>query len=77
MFLYLLNISLPFILFRLLCFGWPSDAGNLWFFFILEVLPCGWGWMSGLSRFPGYGSFAGVLVGGAGSLFSGVQWSVC
>ena len=26
---------------------------NLWFFFIVELAPCGWGWISGLSRFPG------------------------
>ena len=53
MFLYLLNISLPFhfvsiALFRVafLC------ARSLWFLFIVEVAPCGWGWTSGLSRFP-------------------------
>ena len=24
-------------------------AGSLWFLFIVEVPPCGWGWTSGLS----------------------------
>ena len=28
-------------------------SGSLWFLFIMEVPPCGWGWMSDLSRFPG------------------------
>ena len=28
-------------------------AERLWFLFIVEVAPCGWGWTSGLSRFPG------------------------
>ena len=41
-------------LFRLLCFGLVFlYAGSLWFLFIVEVPPCGWGWMSGLSGFPG------------------------
>ena len=31
-------------------------AGSLWFSFIVEVAPCGWGWTSGLSSFPGEGS---------------------
>ena len=29
---------------------------GLWFLFIVEVSPSGWGWMIGLSRFPGSGS---------------------
>jgi len=45
-----------FILFRLLCLGWSFCmlevcASSL--FFIVEVVPCGWGWTSGLSRSPG------------------------
>ena len=31
-------------------------SGGLWFFFIVEVSPSGWGWMIGLSMFPGWGS---------------------
>ena len=31
-------------------------SGGLWFLFIVEVSPSEWGWMIGLSRFPGYGS---------------------
>ena len=31
-------------------------SGGLWFLFIVEVLPSGWGWTIGLSRFPGLGS---------------------
>ena len=31
-------------------------SGGLWFLFIVEVLPSGWGWTIGLSRFPGWGS---------------------
>ena len=31
-------------------------AGSVWVLFIVEVPPCGWGWTSGLSRFPGSGS---------------------
>ena len=31
-------------------------AGSLWFLFIVEVPPCGWGWTIGLSRFPSWGS---------------------
>ena len=32
------------------------EAGSLWFPFIVELAPCGWGLTSGLSRFPGSGS---------------------
>ena len=31
-------------------------SGGLSFLFIVEILPSGWGWMIGFSRFPGYGS---------------------
>ena len=42
----------------------------------MESAPCGGleeGWTIDLSRFPGWGNFFCVLVGGAGSLLSGVQ----
>ena len=66
-----------FILFRLLCLGWPSC--------ILEV--CGSSLLWRFLTVGGVGQVAcqgflvreaclGVLVGGAGSLLSGVQWSV-
>ena len=48
-------------------------AGRLWFLVVVEVAPCGWGWMSGLSRFLGKGTCISVLVGAAGFLLSGVQ----
>ena len=48
-------------------------SGSLWFLFIVEVPLCRWGWMGGLSRFPGREACVGVLVGGAGFLLSGVQ----
>ena len=76
MLLYVLSISLPFHLVRLLCLGWP--------FFILAV--CGsfllWRFLpvGGVGRLACQGflvreSCVGVLVGGAGFLLSGVQWS--
>ena len=47
MFLYLLNISLPFHLVYIAVFGVAFlYAGSLWFLFIVEVPLCGWGWMS-------------------------------
>jgi histidine ammonia-lyase len=30
-----------------------NTSESLWFLYIVEVPPCGWGWMSGLSRFLG------------------------
>ena len=54
MFLYLLNISLPFHIDYIAVLGVVFlYAGSLWFLFIVEVPPCGWGWTSSLSRFPG------------------------
>ena len=52
--LYLLNISLPFRLVYVAVFrvAFLFD-GSLWFLFIVEVPPCGWGWMSGLWRLSG------------------------
>ena len=48
-------------------------SGGLWFLVIVEILPSGWGWMIGLSRFPREACI-GVLVHGTGFLLSGVQW---
>jgi len=48
-------------------------AGSLWFFFIVEVPPCGWGWQMAYQGFLVREACVGVLVGGAGSLLSGVQ----
>ena len=54
MFLYLLGISLPFHHVKIAGFGVAFlYSGSLWFLFIVEVSPSGWGWMIGLSRFPG------------------------
>ena len=51
MFLYLLSISLPFHLVQVAVFGVAFlYAGSLWFLFIVEVPPCGWGWMSWLGK---------------------------
>ena len=57
MFLYLLNISLPFHFVYIAVFGVPLlYAGSSWFLFIVKTASCGWGWTSDLSRFPGWGS---------------------
>ena len=54
MFLYLLGISLPFLCVYTAVFGVAFlYSSSLWFLFIVEVPHCGWGWMGGLSRFPG------------------------
>ena len=74
MFLYLLNISLPFHLVRLLCLGWP--------FCMLEVYASSLLWrflpVGGVGRVACQGFLVreaciGVLVGGAGFLLFGVQ----
>ena len=41
-----------FILFRLLCLGWPFCLLTVCGFYLLWRLLAGWGWMGGLSRFP-------------------------
>ena len=47
MFLYLLNISLPFHLISVAVFGVAFlYAGSVWFLFITEVPPCEWVWTS-------------------------------
>ena len=57
------------------------DSGGLWFLFIVEVLPSGWGWTIGLSMFPGYGSLCRCS-GGLWFLFivevspSGWGWTI-
>ena len=77
MFLYLLNILCLFILFRLLCLGWPfctlevCDSSLLW-----RLLPVSGIGLVACQGFLVRGACIGVLVGGAGSLLSGVQWSV-
>ena len=53
MFLYLVSISLPFHIVKVAVLGVSFlYAGSLCFLFIVEVPPGGWGWTSGLSRFP-------------------------
>ena len=72
--LYLLGIPLSLNLVYIAVFGVAFlYSGSWWFLFIVEVPHCGWGCMGGLSRFPGREACAGVLVGGAGFLLSGVQ----
>ena len=69
MFLHLLNVSLPFRF----VFGVSSlQAGRSWSLLTVEASPCGWGWTSGLSRFPGWGSLC--LSSGSWSLSSSL-WS--
>ena len=48
-------------------------VGSLWFLFIVEVPPCGWGWTVACQGFLVREACVGVLVGGAGFLLSGVQ----
>ena len=73
MFLYLLNISLPFHFFRLLCLGWPfcrlevCGSSLLW-----RLLPVGGIILVVCQGFLVREACVGVLVGGAGSLLSGV-----
>ena len=53
MFLYLLGISLSFHLVEIAVSGVGFlYSGGLWFLFIMEVSPCGWGWTIGLPTFP-------------------------
>ena len=74
MFFYLLNISLPFHLVQVAVFGVAFlFAESLRSLFIVEVPPCGWGWTSGLQSFLVREACISILVGGAGSLLSGVQ----
>ena len=74
MFLYLLNISLPFHLFILMCLGWPfcrlevCDSSLLWRF-----LPVGGVGLVACQGFLVREACICVLVGGAGFHLSGVQ----
>ena len=53
MFLYLLNSSRSFHFVSVSGFGVAFlYARSLYFLFIVEYAPGGWGWMNGLSRFP-------------------------
>ena len=71
MLLYLLNISLPFHLFILLCLGWPfcrlavCDSSLLW-----RLLPIGGVGQVACQGFLVREACIGVLVGGAGSFLS-------
>ena len=51
-------------------------SGGLRFLFIVEVLPSGWVERLACQGFLVREACVGVLVGGAGFLLSGVQWSV-
>ena len=74
MFLYLLSISLSLILFRLLCLGWPFCRLKVHGSFLLwSLLPVGGIGLVACQGFLVRGACVGVLVGGAGSLLSGVQ----
>ena len=74
MFRYLLSISLPFHLVYIAVFGVAFlYSGSLWFLFIVEVPPFGWGWMSSLSSCLVREVCVCVLVGGAGFLVYRVQ----
>ena len=74
MFLYLLNISLPFHLARLLCLECPfcrlevHSSPLLW-----SLLPVGGVRLVACQGFLVRGACVCVLVGGTGSLLSGVQ----
>ena len=50
-------------------------SGGLWFLFIVEVSPSGWGWMMACQGFLVREACVSVLVRGNGFLLSGVQWS--
>ena len=74
MFLYLLNISLPFLLFRLLCLGWPFCLLTVCGFSLLwRVLAVGGVGQVACQGFLVREACVSVLVDGAGFLLSGVQ----
>ena len=74
MFLYLMNVSLLFILFRMLCLGWPfcmlevCGSSLLW-----NLLPVGGVEQVTCQAYMVREACVGVLVGGAGSLLPRVQ----
>ena len=51
-------------------------SGSLWFLFIVEVFPVGGAECLACQGLLVREAWVGVLVGGAGFLLSGVQWSV-
>ena len=66
-----------FSLFRLLCLGWPFCMLEVWGSSLLwRFLPVGGITWVTCQGFLVRETCIGVLVGGAGSLLSGVQWSV-
>ena len=74
LFLYLLGIPLSLHLDYIAAF-WVAFlySGNLWSsLFIMEIPHCGWGFISGLSRFLVREACVGVLASGTGFLLSGV-----
>ena len=55
-------------------FGVPFlQAGRSWFLLFVESAPCGWGWSSGLSTFPGWGNLC--LCSGGWSWISSLECS--
>ena len=54
MFLHLLDILVPFHFVYITVFGVSfPQAGRSWFHLSIKSAPCGQGWTSSLSRFPG------------------------
>ena len=51
-------------------------SGGLWFLFIVEVSPSGWGWTMACQGFLVREAYVSVLVHGTGFFLSEVQWSV-
>ena len=69
-----MDISVPFHLFRLMCFGVGFlYAGSLWFLFTVEVPPVGQPGQVACQGFMVKEACINVLLGGTGSLLSGVQ----
>ena len=74
MFLYLLNIPLPFHLVQVTVFQVAFlYAGSLWFLLLWRFLPVGGVGRVASQDFLVREAHFGVLVGGAGFLLSGVQ----
>ena len=77
MFLYLMGISLPFILFRLLDLRWPFCILVVCGSFLLwRFLPVGGAGYLACQGVLVSEACVSVLVVGDGFLLSGVQWSV-
>ena len=74
MFLYLLNIPLPFHLVQVTVFQVAFlYAGSLWFLLLWRFLPVGGVGRVACQGFLVRDACVSVLVGGAGSIVSGVQ----